>query len=419
MRKLLFILVLMPFFVSAQQETIKVMHYNLLNYGNVTSYCTNQNNNIQDKDDALKEIISHVNPHIFTVNEVGSSNFAQERVLNSVLNTQGRTWYEMAAIVNASGGTIDNMLYYDRRMFGLADQDVVSTSVRDFDIYKLFFKAKDLSTTQDTAFLTCIVTHLKAGSSSSDQQLRASMTAALMSHMENNMSAGEYLLMGDFNVKTSSEQAYQNLVNYSNTNYRFYDPVNTPGSWNNSSSYADLHTQSTHYSSNGCASGGGMDDRFDFILISGDIDNQNGHYHYENGTYKALGNDGQHFNDAINYNGNSSVPAAVLSALYNMSDHLPVVMNLIVDQEVGVDESVNPMQVIVKNPVNNNISVSVSSAHMLEQINLYSMMGQRLMDKSVDGRDIILDVSSLSEGIYILEMISRNNQLLRTKIIKN
>lgn len=409
----------MPLVISAQQETIKVMHYNLLNYGNVTSYCTNQNNNIQDKDDALKEIISHVNPHIFTVNEVGSSNFAQERVLNSVLNTQGRTWYDMAAIVNASGGTIDNMLYFDRRMFGLAGQDVVSTSIRDFDIYKLFFKAKDLATTQDTAFLTCIVTHLKAGNSSSDQQLRASMTAALMSHMENNMTTGEYLLMGDFNVKTSSEQAYQNLVNYSNSDYRFYDPVSTPGSWNNSSSYADLHTQSTHYSSNGCASGGGMDDRFDFILISGDIDNQNGHYRYENGTYKALGNDGQHFNDAINYNGNSSVPPAVLTALYNMSDHLPVLMNLIVDQEVGVNETSEPLQIVVSNPVDDKISVSVTSRHLLKQLNLYSMMGQAVIDQTVQSRNVTVDVSSLPEGIYILELIDRNNQLLRKKIVKN
>lgn len=409
----------MPLVISAQQETIKVMHYNLLNYGNVTSYCTNQNNNIQDKDDALKEIISHVNPHIFTVNEVGSSNFAQERVLNSVLNTQGRTWYDMAAIVNASGGTIDNMLYFDRRMFGLAGQDVVSTSIRDFDIYKLYFKAKDLASTQDTAFLTCIVTHLKAGSSSSDQQLRASMTATLMSYLENNMTAGEYLLMGDFNVKTSSEQAYQNLVNYSNSDYRFYDPVSTPGSWNNSSSYADVHTQSTHYSSNGCASGGGMDDRFDFILISGDIDNQNGHYRYENGTYKALGNDGQHFNDAINYNGNSSVPPAVLTALYNMSDHLPVLMNLIVDQEVGVNETSEPLQIVVSNPVDDKISVSVTSRHLLKQLNLYSMMGQTVIDQTVQGRNVTVDVSSLPEGIYILELIDRNNQLLRKKIVKN
>ena len=39
---------------NAQEDTIRVMHYNLLNYGNYTSYCTSLNNNIDNKDDYLK-----------------------------------------------------------------------------------------------------------------------------------------------------------------------------------------------------------------------------------------------------------------------------------------------------------------------------------------------------------------------------
>ena len=48
-------------------------------------------------------------------------------------------------------------------------------------------------------------------------------------------------------------------------------------------------------------------------------------------TYRVIGNDGQHFDDAINANGNSSVPANVLNALYNLSDHLPVVVDIAVE----------------------------------------------------------------------------------------
>lgn len=392
------------------------MHYNLLNYGNVTSYCTNQNNNIQDKDNALKEIINYTNPDIFTVNEVGSSNFAQERILSNILNTNNRNYYAMGNIVNASGGTIDNMLYFDTRMFGLADQDVISTSIRDIDIYKLYFKAQELSTNQDTAFLTCFVTHLKAGSSSSDQQLRASMTASMMSYIENNMTPGSFLFLGDLNLKTSTEQAYQNVINYNNTAYRFYDPIASPGSWNNSSSFADIHTQSTHYTSNGCASGGGLDDRFDFILISGDIQNQTDHFSYQNNSYSALGNDGLHFNDAINYNGNSSVPSNVLNALYTMSDHLPVMLTLIVDQQLNTKYIVNQDNVIIQNPVKNNIQVKLKFAQ-LQSANIYSMMGQLVVTKSNQPSGFLkMNVTHLSKGIYILELITDSNQTIRKKI---
>jgi hypothetical protein len=38
------------------QDTIKIMQYNLLNYGNTTSWCTTENNNMNDKDIYLKNM---------------------------------------------------------------------------------------------------------------------------------------------------------------------------------------------------------------------------------------------------------------------------------------------------------------------------------------------------------------------------
>ena len=48
------------------QDTLTVMQYNLLYYGINTSWCTNSNNNINDKDEYLKKIINHVKPDIFS-----------------------------------------------------------------------------------------------------------------------------------------------------------------------------------------------------------------------------------------------------------------------------------------------------------------------------------------------------------------
>ena len=54
------------------------------------------------------------------------------------------------------------------------------------------------------------------------------------------------------------------------------DPINTPGSWNNNEDFRGVHTQSTRTSSSGFGggAGGGLDDRFDFIMVS-----QNLHYY--------------------------------------------------------------------------------------------------------------------------------------------
>jgi hypothetical protein len=50
---------------------------------------------------------------------------------------------------------------------------------------------------------------------------------------------------------------------------------------------------------------------------------------YITGTYKALGNDGSHYNKSIIESpANNSAPSAVLQSLYKASDHLPVIARL-------------------------------------------------------------------------------------------
>ena len=50
--------ILMGFSLSAQPDTLKVMQYNLLNYGNNTSYCNATNNNISNKDSYIRTILT-------------------------------------------------------------------------------------------------------------------------------------------------------------------------------------------------------------------------------------------------------------------------------------------------------------------------------------------------------------------------
>lgn len=322
------------------QDTITVMHYNLLNYGNTTSYCTQTNNSIADKATAMGAIAAWIAPSILAVNEMGANSFAANHFLTNVLNINGITYYQASALTNQSGTDLANFLFYDSRKFVLHSQQTVATAVRDINMFRLYHNDPNLPFHLDTAFLYVISTHLKAGNSSADATERAAMAKTLMD------SAGIWqgypaILTGDFNLYTSNEQAWKNLTQPADTSgERFFDPVSMEGSWQDNALFAPVHTQSTHSSSNGCASSGGLDDRFDFILMNKQLKMNPGFYTYIPGSYKTPGNDGNHLNQSITSGTNTSAPANIIQHLYNASDHLPVVMKLLlVPSDQGIAET--------------------------------------------------------------------------------
>ena len=119
---------------------------------------------------------------------------------------------------------------------------------------------------------------------------------------------------------------------------RLFDPIDRIGHWHNNSSYADVHTQSTRTTQFGGGANGGMDDRFDWLFVSEAILNDSSDMYYTEGTYWAVGNDGNHFNDAINTGNNSAVSNEMADALHDASDHLPVYRDIWYDDLVYSDE---------------------------------------------------------------------------------
>ena len=79
---ILFLLLGFHLSASAQTETLKVMQYNLLNYGNNTSYCTQSNNNINDKNGYIRTILTAYYPDVLTVCEMGKSSSLPTDFLN-------------------------------------------------------------------------------------------------------------------------------------------------------------------------------------------------------------------------------------------------------------------------------------------------------------------------------------------------
>jgi len=409
---------------SIAQDDVKVMQYNLLNYGNITSYCTNSNNKMSDKEIHLRTIINYIQPDIFSVNEIAGNTYVTGRLLDSVMNYQTVT-YDKSGYVNTNGSNLVNMLYYNKSKFTYVSATSIQNQVRDIVLYRLYYNSPNLAQTYDTVFLNCIVAHLKASNNSSAAATRAAMVSSAMSYLVQHNYDGNNLFMGDFNVYKSSEAAYQGLINYSNSTFRFNDPINTPGNWNNNGSYASVHTQSTHSSSNGCAAGGGLDDRFDFILMSNDIKNANSHISYNANSYKVIGNDGNHFNTSINNGPNNSVPANVLNALYNLSDHLPITMELHFDAQVSSidDFEGKKFKVYYKNPINENLELYFETDFSeVFTIELWSINGQKLVQKEIvvsKSTQTTISTNMLSSGMYILRIIdAKGISRYNSKLIK-
>ena len=188
----------------------------------------------------------------------------------------------------------------------------------------------------DTSFLYCIVAHLKAGNSGSDENLRSLAANSIMNWVENNAQGENVLLLGDLNLYNSSEPAFQTLVFNSIDSIRFYDPAGKQNGWAGSAN-AWVHTQSPRTSSQDCGSGGGMDDRFDMILGSKAVKDGLKGITYLPATYATFGNDGDSYNQELTCDG-SPLPSSLCGTLKNMSDHLPVIVELELADAVGIED---------------------------------------------------------------------------------
>ncbi|MBQ7735967.1 MAG: T9SS type A sorting domain-containing protein [Bacteroidales bacterium] len=417
------------FSATVSADTIRQMQYNLLYYtaGNESpDDCTDANNNLDQKDAAFKIIVKEVMPDILCVNEIGKTDVYANRILNNVLNTDGIHYYGTLPAYSISGNrSIGNRLFYDTRKFALKESAYVTTYYGGtvINLYKMYYKSQSLAQ-GDTAFITFIIWHLAAGSSDYNETTRAQQSRTLTNYMESAPSvlANNFVLSGDFNVYTSSEEAYDNLVNNPNYLVRFHDPIGRSGSWNNNSQFADIFTQSTHTGAADCASNGGMDDRFDFILVSNKVKNGTDKVKCLPETYHAFGQDGRRFNGSIVSPANTAVSEQVAQALYTMSDHLPVVMDYTISQTLAVHDAVAELPVSIVNPVSNMLEVTtnlLTPDHLTFEI--LTIDGKRLHQKTVtlpaSPQHLTFDFP-YNPAIYLLKITDGKGNTTVRKLVK-
>lgn len=406
--------------VSFAQETIKVMTYNLMFFNNYTSFCTQQNNSHVAKAAWLKTIVKNQSPDVLAVCEVGTtptSTYTLNYILGNSMNVDGETKW---AVTTTSGSYLVNGLFYDKNKFQFVGHTIVSTSgLRDINIYKLKYTEY-----QEDVFFSVVVMHLAAGNAAAERALMIDNLMTKIQAMGNNEN---YIVVGDFNVYTHTEEAFQKLINPSYSPIAFYDPINQMGDWNNNYSYRNYHTQSTHGSNDSdCHSSGGMDDRFDFILIAGSIKDGTANVIYKQDSYMAVGQDGLHYNASINSPAtNSSLPPDVIDALFNMSDHLPVVAEFYMGQQNStISMSIDPFfYANVQNPIVGELKFQLKTIYRKPiKVSVYSITGALVIEDfiiSEPDQIYAIDINRLINGLYILnfegEGISQSVRVIKAE----
>ncbi len=405
------------------QDTVKVMFYNLLNWPTTQNVNTTGGRIVQ-----LNAIVDEVAPDLFMVCELGSEQ-AAEIILDEALQTPDSRYAAAPFVVNQSSDLdqLQQLVFYNTHKLVLNNgatlqNDLITTNLRDINRYSFTLNAMDAGS--DPIYLEVFVAHLKAGNPALDPDdaiQREQEVRALTDHLNANASfyQDRYVLFaGDFNLYTSQEAAYQEIIDANNDNaIDFIDPVDTPGDWHTNSTFRAIHTQST-LTSNGHfqddkgdpdGATGGLDDRFDFIMISENLQGDSTLEYVEN-SYISFGNNGNCYNQSINdIDCTGTYDSVLRDHLFNMSDHLPVVMSLQTDRQLlhAGDSSLSlPLVFLRSNKVSEELVLSIATGSLPSiTVSIFDITGKQLQHRKIEGTsEARFNVIGYPTGLYLMRV---------------
>lgn len=385
MKLLLYVLLLGGQLFGQTSHTF--LTYNILNYENEN-----------DREDDYITVLEYIEPDLIIAQEVvGQEGF--DNFQSDVLDVLASGEWTAATFIDQSASQ-DIALFYRHDVFSFISTNLINTaqSTGTRDVVEWVMEHND-SGVQFNIYGV----HLKASSGNENAQWRLAEATALREYLDDLSAGSHFIVAGDFNIysnSTASEPAFDMLTGEGDDEAgRLYDPIDRIGHWHNNSSFADVHTQSPR-----SGSYGGMDDRFDWIFVSESVLNESYEMNYVEDSYWAVGNDGNHFNQAINNGNNTSVNDEIANALYNASDHLPVMSTF---SFPGGDPS--PYQIIITEVMVNPTAVSDSYGEWFELFNADSVaistLDWQLMDNGSDEHSV--SALSINPGEYIV--CGRNN----------
>jgi len=329
------------------------------------------------------------------------------------------------------GPNTDNMLFYDSSIVSLIGQNSIETYIRYISEYILSLGGNEFR------IYSC---HLKA--SEFDEYERLEEITILRNYIDTLPSGTEFVICGDMNFYGSFELGYQKIIADEIVNIgRARDPLDMSGywsdfpdsgNWHSNSTFADIHTQSTRTRSFGDGAAGGLDDRFDFILISYYLNNDMG-IEYVEDSYTNFGNDGLHFNDSINESPNMAVSPEIANALHYASDHLPVYADFdVIPLFITDSKSIKSFQItVVPNPFNSSCAITAPAGAEIEIYDLRGNVVERFPSASSGNGIPVIEPAemtttreyiwhhdeSITSGIYIVMARTEDGNCVTKRIV--
>jgi endonuclease/exonuclease/phosphatase family metal-dependent hydrolase len=323
MKKLL-AFILSVVFVSVAQAQIRVVNYNV-------HYCSADMEAMDKVLDAASEdgTCSDAIPvSVFMFQEV---NNGVPKKLHGLVGDE----YSMAVYTNknelsgrAESGGAQAMFYHSEQLLEIPDdhKDIYTGATRNADRWHLVGIGEN-----DGVDLWVYSAHLKASNGSENKEQRLFGAKAILEDISTLPEGANVIVVGDMNFYSIREPAYQAFIKV------LLDPLGTD-EWSGEDD-AEKHTQSPRKVRGGGLAYGGMDDRFDFQFISKTLQDGRG-LDLVRGSYHSLGNDGKHYDIAINDGDNEYFSTDIersnelATALHEASDHLPVIADYeVVKQE--------------------------------------------------------------------------------------
>lgn len=373
-----------------------MMYYNSLNFPGST---------MEIRLPHIKTIVQFAHPEIIVLNELQEES-ACDSILNSINSGNIKT-YSRAEFVD--GPDSDNILIFDNSIFKVISQVEIPTALRNISHYKLCYYPYSI---KDSVFFNVFSAHLKASSGTDNEKLRLAEVTCFVNYLKTLPKIENIIIGGDMNFY-EEEAAYIEFT--TNTTAPLVDVVGS-GIWHDNSLFSSQHTQSTRVAQFNGGATGGLDDRFDFMLFSSDfIMNQN-FIQYIPNSYIPIGNDGLHFNKSLISTTNNSVPSDVLNALYNFSDHLPIVADFIVKApntlDIGskIDLKKNRFS-FYSNQQNNEIVTRIENPINSDRIEIYDFSGKLIFEKNNLKNSETIQINYFHKGMYILRFKSKNESI--------
>ena len=181
----------------AQQDTARVMCFNLLNFPTF---------NLEGREDTLRKILNYTTPDILLVQELKTDSGLN--LIADVSFADFESDYDATEFIpqqsNPLGGfKLQQAMIYNSDKFGLINEGYLVTGTRDINKFLMYYKGEYLNSSADTIFFYVFVTHFKASQGTTNEQRRLEMAQTFGSHQQWLTPNTPVIFAGDLNLYNS------------------------------------------------------------------------------------------------------------------------------------------------------------------------------------------------------------------------